>query len=165
MGYPALTVQKTLRLWLAMRPRRVQSLEFVDKEKQEDKPFITKDGTGSIYPFINVACIWLKGPLMLLVTYTLLRCVILYPRHALWILLEISILTVWRSFMLIPDALREKDTEYVSDVGGLQIYHTSGRLVWRLVLSWLAGMFQLGVLSWTSIFGILTLKSQKWWTR
>ncbi|KAM5387504.1 hypothetical protein ACJA88_001856 [Fusarium oxysporum] len=165
MGYPALTVQKTLRLWLAMRPRRVQSLEFVDKEKQEDEPFITKDGTGSIYPFINVVCIWLKGPLMLLVTYTLLRCVILYPRHALWILLEISILTVWRSFMLIPDALREKDTEYVSDVGGLQIYHTSGRLVWRLVLSWLAGMFQLGVLSWTSIFGILTLTSQKWWTR
>ncbi|CZR40548.1 uncharacterized protein FPRO_05448 [Fusarium proliferatum ET1] len=165
MGYPALTVQKTLRLWLAMRPRRAQPMEFVDKEKQEDEPFISKDSTGSIYPFINVACIWLKGPLMLLVTYTLLRCVILYPRHALWILVEISILTVWRSFMLIPDALREKDTEFVSDVGELQIYHTSGRLVWRLMLSWLAGMFQLGVLSWTSIFGVLTLKSQKWWTR
>ncbi|KAH7208576.1 nucleotide-diphospho-sugar transferase [Fusarium oxysporum] len=49
MGYPALTVQKTLKLWLAMRPRRVQSsLDFVDKEKQEDEPFITKDATGSI---------------------------------------------------------------------------------------------------------------------
>ncbi|KAH7267851.1 nucleotide-diphospho-sugar transferase [Fusarium redolens] len=161
MGYPALTV-----LWLAMRPRRTQSsLEFLDKEKQEDEPFITKDGTGSIYPLINVACIWLKGPLMILVTYTLLRSVILYPRHALWILLEISILTIWRSFMLIPDALREKGTGYVSDVGGLRIYHTSGRLVWRLVLSWLAGMFQLVILSWTSILGLLTLKSQKWWTR
>ncbi|KAF9769868.1 hypothetical protein IL306_012639 [Fusarium sp. DS 682] len=49
MGYPALTTQKALRLWLAIRSRRVQSsLNDWDKEKQEDKLLIAEEGMGKV---------------------------------------------------------------------------------------------------------------------
>ncbi|KPM42701.1 hypothetical protein AK830_g3879 [Neonectria ditissima] len=165
MGYPASTAREALKLWFVFRLPSPQSFPYIlDKEKQDDE-VVTQDRVGSIYPFLNVTCIWLRGPLMMLIVVTLTRNFILYPKHALWILLEISILTVWRSFLLIADAVQEDETSVSTDVGGLHIYHRRSRLRWRLVDSWLAGMFQMVILSWTSILGLLTLKSQGWWTR
>lgn len=166
MGYPALTAREALKLWLVFRPQSPQSLPYIlDKEKQEDEAVITRDRVGSIFPFMNVTCIWLRGPLMILILLTLTRNFIFYPTYALWTLLEISIITVWRSLLLIADAARDEETSDLTNIGGLQIYHRRSRLLWRLVDSWLAGMFQMAILSWTSIFGLLTLKSQRWWTR
>ncbi|KAG4276873.1 hypothetical protein FPRO04_14240 [Fusarium proliferatum] len=80
LGYPALTARKAWKLWSAFRRPHSPSLpDILDKEKQDAETLITWDRVGSIYPLINVACIWLKGPLMILITFTLLRNFILYP--------------------------------------------------------------------------------------
>ncbi|KAF5026589.1 hypothetical protein F66182_1315 [Fusarium sp. NRRL 66182] len=134
MGYPALTAREALKLWLSFRPRRPQHLLYdLDKEKQEDEFTIPRARVGSIYPFLNVTCIWLKGPLMILITFTLTRNFILYPSLALWTLLEISILTIWRSLLFISDAARDEQTSDFSDLGRLQVFHKRGRLLWRLL--------------------------------
>ncbi|UPK96484.1 hypothetical protein LCI18_007419 [Fusarium solani-melongenae] len=166
MGYPALTAREALKLRFSFRLNEPQLSAYIpDKERQEDGAVIMRDRVGSIYPFMNVTCIWLRGPLMILITLSLTRNLIFYPRLALWTFVEVSILTVWRSFLLVADAVQEEQAHSFTNVGGLQIFHKRSRLLWRLVNSWLAGMLQMAVLSWASILGLLTLKSQHWWTR
>ncbi|KAF4454830.1 Hyaluronan synthase [Fusarium austroafricanum] len=120
LGYPALTARKALKLWYIRRPRSFP--DILDKEKQEDETVITKDRIGSIYPFLNVACIWLKGPLMILITFSLLTNFIRYPKIAAWGLLELSILTIWRSLLFIPDARRYEENTDDTHVGKLRIH-------------------------------------------
>lgn len=166
MGYPALTAREALKLGFSCRLQQPQLSPYIpDKEKQEDGAVIIRDRVGSIYPFMSVTCIWLRGPMMILITLTLTRNLIFYPTLALGTFLQVSILTIWRSLLLIADAAQEEQADSFTNVGGLQIYHKRSRLLWRLVDSWLAGMLQMAVLSWASILGLLTLRSQHWWTR
>jgi cellulose synthase/poly-beta-1,6-N-acetylglucosamine synthase-like glycosyltransferase len=162
MGYLSLAAAEAA-MCLSLRGFRA-STAFPDKEKQEE---VRRVREGSVYPALNMLCTAVANPFLILCFIAQIVDAFIHPERIWTGLAVLALLSVWRSLLFVADAL-DGDTEAevgTSDVGGVRVYDRAARLVWRLQYSFLASCFQMVYVSWSSVFGLLTLKSQSWLTR
>jgi cellulose synthase/poly-beta-1,6-N-acetylglucosamine synthase-like glycosyltransferase len=147
-------------------------LPTVDKPCEEDAKRMIVGGHGDLYPILNLMCTSLSS--IMYVGVMVLRLMSLSKDP--WItsidFCCLIVLALWNSLLFIPEALRDdwNTMRSTEDDGteGQEIEASDDRrlkLLWKLQYASLSVVFQTFFISWATVIGMATLRSQKWLTR
>lgn len=124
----------------------------------------TFNRTCGIYPAIQTICAIISYPFVLFCFITSAVHIVSNPASLLLTLGMYLLVYSWRTLLLIADARVDRMSRCDTDADG-ELTTRAERLHWRLQYSCLSVIFETFFLSWSSVFGIFTIRSQSWLTR